>query len=419
MTEIDCDVLIIGGGVAGLACANLLRSLTSDHLRIGVVEAHPPKPLSADAEADLRVFAIAPGPRSILERAGAWSRLPPGRAGAYERMRIWSAGGTPHGSGSIGFDAADQGLPELGHIVEHDWLRTGLWNRWREVCSPAQASAARITNQLPVALDVQPDAMVVHFEDGTTIATRLLVGADGADSWVREQLRVPSTGRDYRQSAIVAHVSSERNHERTAWQRFLSTGPVALLPLADGRSSIVWSCFEAEAQTLMALSDADFGTRLSAATGHVLGELKLTTRRIAFPLAARHTHRYTGARFALIGDAAHRIHPLAGQGINQGLLDAAALADILAAHLQAGSLADPGDALVLRRYERRRKGANLLTMATMEGLHRMFTSDSTILAGMAAAGMGAVDRLPPLKRWLAAQAAGSAATGTWEHHAAL
>jgi 2-octaprenylphenol hydroxylase len=153
---------------------------------------------------------------------------------------------------------------------------------------------------------------------------------------------------------------------------------VALLPLADGRCSIVWSCFEAEARELAALSDDEFGARLSAATGNVLGKLRVTTRRMAFSLAARHTRRYTGARFALIGDAAHQIHPLAGQGINLGLLDAATLAHTLASHLLATPLADPGDALVLRRYERARKGDNLLTMAAMEGLHRVFTSDLAI-----------------------------------------
>jgi 2-polyprenyl-6-methoxyphenol hydroxylase-like FAD-dependent oxidoreductase len=181
---------------------------------------------------------------------------------------------------------------------------------------------------------------------------------------------------------------------------------VALLPLADGRSSVVWSTFEAEAQELAALPDEEFSARLTAATGRVLGELRVTTRRLAIPLAARHTHRYTGARFALIGDAAHQIHPLAGQGINLGLLDAAALAETLASHMLGTRRGDPGDALVLRRYERRRKGDNLLTMAAMEGLHRVFTSDSSTLLRLATAGLGAVDRLPLIKRLLAAQATG-------------
>lgn len=407
--DVGCDVLFIGGGIAGLACASLLDTLTRHRFAIGIVETRVPATLDADAEAGLRVLAIAPGARAVLEAAGAWRRLPPARAGAYERMRIFGPGATPHGPGSIGFDAADQGLAELGHIVEHDWLRSALW-----ACRPPL-----LVNSAPRALDPQPDAMRVRLADGSVVRTRLLVGSDGADSWVRGELGIRSTVRDYHQSAIVAHVRSARPHRHTAWQHFRRSGPVALLPMADGRSSIVWSCATAEAGALMELPDAAFDARLGAATAHILGELKLTTRRVTFPLAARHAHRYTGARFALIGDAAHQIHPLAGQGINQGLLDAAVLAGTLAGHLGTGPLADPGDALVLRRYERQRKGANLLTMATMEALHGMFSGKSAVVATMAAAGMGMVDRLPPLKRWLADQAAGTSMSGQRERHEAL
>lgn len=404
---IDCDVLFVGGGIVGLACASLLDRLTQHRYSIGIVETKAPAALAADAEAGLRVLAIAPGARQVLEAAGAWSRLPRERACAYERMRIFGPASSPDGPGSIGFDAAEQGLEALGHIVEHDWLRSALWE-----CRPQL-----LVDRAPVALDPHPDAMHVALADGSIVRTRLLVGSDGGDSWVRGQLGIKSTVRDYRQSAIVAHVRSERPHGRTAWQHFLRSGPVALLPLADGRSSIVWSCFTAEAQELLALPDDAFNARLTIATDRVLGGLALTTRRVAFPLAARHAHRYTGARFALIGDAAHQIHPLAGQGINQGLLDAAALADTIADHLRTGPLADPGDALVLRRYERQRKGANLMTMAAMEGLHAMFTSEAAV-ASLASAGMGLVDRLPLLKRWLADEAAGTATTRRG-HHAAL
>lgn len=405
-THHDYDVLIVGGGVAGLACASLLRQFLRarrETLRIGVLETQAPRPLAASAETGLRVFAIAPAGRAILEACGAWQTLPAGRAAPYDRMRVWQTDSTPFGAGSIGFDAADSGVAALGHIVEHDWLRLGLWNI---LADPGDGSVTLLTDSAPVELRAEPDAMTVQLASGMVLRARLLVGADGADSWVREQLRLQSTGREYGQSALVAHVSSERPHERTAWQCFTRGGPVALLPLADGRSSVVWSCFEAEARELAALPDDEFGARLTAATGRVLGNLCVTTRRLAVPLAARHTHRYTGSRFALIGDAAHQIHPLAGQGINLGLLDAAALAETLASHLLGTRLADPGDALILRRYERRRKGANLLTMATMEGLHRVFTSDSSTLTRLATAGLGAVDRLPLIKRLLAEQAAG-------------
>jgi ubiquinone biosynthesis UbiH/UbiF/VisC/COQ6 family hydroxylase len=378
-----------------------------------VLESQAPRPLAADADTGLRVFAIAPAARAILEACGAWQTLPSGRALPYERMRVWQSDSAAYGPGSIGFDAADSGLPELGHIVEHDWLRECLWNVLAE---GSDGAVTLISDAAPVGLVEQSDAMVVRLASGVELRTRLLVGADGADSWVKEQLRLTTAAHEYGQIALVAHVSSERPHERTAWQCFTKTGPVALLPLADGRCSIVWSCFEAQARELAALPDDEFGARLTAATGGVLGNLRPTTRRLAFPLAARHAHRYTGARFALIGDAAHQIHPLAGQGINLGLLDAAALADTLASHLLGTRLADPGDALVLRRYERARKGDNLLTMAAMEGLHRVFTSDSSALTRLAAAGLGAVDRLPLVKRLLAGQATRSAVIGAWERH---
>lgn len=406
MIQADFDVLVVGGGVTGLVCASLLRKFLGGYrprLRIAVLEAQAPRPLAADADTDLRVVAIAPAARGILQAAGAWQALPPGRMAAFERLRVWQATSTPFGSGSLGFDAADSGVPELGHIVEHDWLRLGLWT---SLADSAAGAVTLLTGSAPVGLRRDAGAIVVLLAGGELLRTRLLVGADGSDSWVREQLQLPSTARDYGQSALVTHVSSDRPHRRTAWQCFTPSGPVALLPLADGRSSVVWSCFAAEARELAALADDEFAARLTVATGKVLGNLRVTARRLCLPLAARHTHRYTGERFALIGDAAHQIHPLAGQGINLGLLDAGALAETLAAHLLATRLADPGDALVLRRYERWRKGENLLTMAAMEGLHRVFTSDFDLLTRLATAGLGVVDRLPLIKRLLAEQATG-------------
>ena len=407
MTAPEFDVLIIGGGVAGLACAELLRQSVGDcrpAIRIGVLESQPPHTPAHDAPTGLRVFAIAPAAREILTTCGAWQHLPPSRAAAYERMRVWQADSAPFGAGSIGFDAADIGLQELGHIVEHDWLRAGLWHGLASRCDDA---VALIAGKVPVALERSPDHIGVRLEDGAVLRTRLLIGADGVDSWVRGQLNLPSTGRAYGQLALVAHVSSERPHQRTAWQCFTRSGPIALLPLTDGRSSIVWSCFEPEARALLALADGEFSSRLTAATNGVLGALQTTTARGAFPLAVRHSHRYTGERFALIGDAAHQIHPLAGQGVNLGLLDAAALAETLATHL-ATRLADPGDAQVLRHYERWRKGANLLSMAAMDGLHRVFTSEWSGITRAATAGLGVVDRVPLLKRLLSGQAAGLA-----------
>jgi len=406
VSRADYDVLIIGGGVAGLACAAVLAARLRGRrapVRIGVVEAKPPRAPVVGAGPGLRVLAIAPAARALLAECGAWACLPDGMAAAYERMRVWASTGTPFGPDSIGFDAAEAGLECLGHIVDHDSLRACLWDR-----VAGDGGIELLTGATPDGLEDAAGARVVRLGDGVRLRTRLLVGADGAESWVRMGLGLGTTGRSYGQLAIIGHVASERPHGGTAWQCFNPGGPAALLPLADGRSSIVWSCPEAEARKLVDVPEDEFAARLGAATCRVLGALTVTTPRLAVPLAVRHTHRYTGARFALVGDAAHQIHPLAGQGINLGLGDVDVLAAVLADHLGSTRFADPGDALVLRRYERARKGANLLTMAAMEGLHRVFTSDLPVLGRMAATGLGIVDRLPAVKRLLTARATGDA-----------
>ena len=234
----DHDVLIVGGGVVGLACACLLRRLLRDRrvpLRIGVLEAQVPKPLAAAADTGLRVFAIAPAGRAILEASGAWQTLPAGRAAPFERMRVWQSGSTPFGAGSIGFDAAESGAAALGYIVEHDWLRLCLWSA---LASPTAVPVVLVTDSPPIAIAMESDAMAVELNDGTRLRARLLVGADGGDSWVRSQLGLKSTDRPYGQSAVVAHVDSERPHERTAWQclRRVVRWRCCRWPMADRQS---------------------------------------------------------------------------------------------------------------------------------------------------------------------------------------
>jgi 2-octaprenylphenol hydroxylase len=399
------DVIVNGGGLVGLAFAlQLQRHLdrVRPDLSIAVLDRQPPAE-EWDAEIGLRVSALAPSSRQILDTCGVWAQVPPERVGVYRRMCVWRGENPADPAQRIAFDAAEQGVAELGYIVENDLLRLLLWRE-----SDRHRGIRLISQVAPSELERHRDTVTVRLTDGQTVQGRLIVGADGAGSWVREQMGVATTDRICCQRAIVVHVSSEKPHKDSAWQRFLPDGPVALLPLADGRSSVVWSVAESRADGLLALTDDAFGRALTQATNDVLGHLRVASERVSFPLAMSHTHQYSGSRFALIGDAAHRVHPLAGQGVNLGLLDAAALAETLASHLKS-TYADAGDPAALRKFERWRKGDNLLTLALMEAVHRLFTSDHVLVPRSAGLGLGIIDRLSPIKRCLAEYAMGRTA----------
>ena len=402
MSTPDFDVLVVGGGLTGIAFATLLQ-LQAPAGRvpsIGIVEAGPAPAAAPPAELALRVVALSPASRAILERCQAWAGLPESRVGPYRRMVVWHHGGEPGGKSSITFDAADEGVAELGYIVESDLVRSALWQR-----AASMPSIELLAGAPPVALETRRDDMTLRLADGRNLSARLVVGADGHASWLRDALGVPVSEHGYGQHAVVAHIASECSHGQTAWQRFMADGPLALLPLPDGRCSIVWSCAESHAQALAAATEAGFNQVLTEASAGVLGGLRVTTRRQSFPLAAGHASQYTGLRFALIGDAAHRVHPLAGQGVNLGFLDAAVLAEVLADH-RAATHADPGDPLALRRFERWRKGANLAALGGMDLLHKVFTSNTAGVSRAAGAGLGLVNSLSPVKHRLAGYAMG-------------
>ena len=388
-------VLISGGGPVGLALAALLDGARPD-LRIWVVEPRE-RPEWRTDHVDLRVYALSRSSQRILERAGAWASVVGRRACPYERMRVWE-GDDPEGAASIGFDCADIGEPDLGHIVEDVLLRDALLARL------AGSSRVRIALGSAVqSVEIRADTAVVTLSDGAVVRASLVVAADGAQSPVRGMLDLPVVTHDYGESAIVAHVGSERPHEHVARQRFLRSGPLALLPLVDGRSSVVWSLPTAEAERLAATPDGEFLAALEDASGGVLGRLGPVSARARFPLQILHALRYCCPRGVLVGDAAHVVHPLAGQGMNLGLTDAACLAAEIEAAVAAGR--DPGDVRVLRRYERRQKANNMNMLLALDALHRLFGLPGAA-APIRTLGLAMTNAAGPAKQWLMRRALG-------------
>ncbi len=394
----DFDVVVVGGGMVGAACAALLGAYEpTSSLRVAMLEPRPAPFPPAGEPLDLRVSALSRASQRLCERTGAWPRVVERGAAAYQRMVVWEEGGSPGGPGSIRFDAADLGEPDLGHIVENRAVQAALTER---------AVAHGVTLMRTGVASLQPgeEAMTLATSDDRRLSAALVVAADGGDSAIRRLAGIDTRGWDYGQHAVVAHLAAERSHEATAWQRFLATGPLALLPLADGRVSLVWSTTPERAAELVALDDEAFGAAVTDASAGVLGSLRPTTQRASFPLRLLHAVAYTQPRLALVGDAAHGVHPLAGQGVNLGLMDCAALAEVIGDSLGQG--ADPGDRGALRRYERWRKAENVPAMALMDGLKRLFSNDDPVLSWARRTGLGLVDRAAPLKRGLIERAMG-------------
>jgi 2-octaprenylphenol hydroxylase len=393
------SIVVVGAGPVGLATANLLaRSRMSEQLDIVMIDAGV-APAWDEREVDLRVYALSRASEWILRKAGAWQDVERRRISPYTRMRVWE-GESFAGAASLEFDSADLGEPNLGFIAEDSLLRDAL----RVALSPLDNVEVR--NDATVeTLTPRADRIELGLSTGQSLTASLVIAADGARSKLRELASLRVLSRDYEQRAIVTHVRSERPHARTAWQRFLPGGPLAFLPLADGRSSVVWSLPSDEAQRLAHAAEDVFAAELQHSSGSVLGELTMTAPRAALPLRAQHAMRYCAARMALVGDAAHAVHPLAGQGANLGLRDAAAIADAVGRAVELGQ--DPGDQRVLQRYERDRKGDNLSMLLALDAIDRLFRLPGTY-APLRRAGLGLVDRLPFVKRELMSRALGTA-----------
>ena len=306
-------------------------------------------------------------------------------------MRVWEQGGTDE----LAFDALDSGLTELGHIIENRLIVDALWQRLDEV---EVLCPARI-NQL----SLQDDAAVVTLDDGRGVTAKLVVAADGGNSATREMAGIGCFGWSYHQRGIVANVQTEQSHEATAWQCFLPTGPVAFLPLQDGRCSIVWSATDALAEELLALDEHGFNERLTAGLEGRLGKVLSSGPRAAFPLRLQQAEAYVQPRLALVGDAAHVVHPLAGQGVNLGFGDAAYLINVLKQTRADGR--DIGEYKRLRRYERPRKAEDALMATATDGLNRLYGSDNPLLQLGRRQGSRFINLLKPLKSALIQQAA--------------
>ncbi|MDX1633320.1 MAG: UbiH/UbiF/VisC/COQ6 family ubiquinone biosynthesis hydroxylase [Marinobacter sp.] len=402
--ELTCDILVVGGGLIGTALALglehqgwdviLVESATADELT------RVPPPAQVPDDFEPRVSALSLASQSLLGDLGAWP-LDGGRVCDYQRMVVWDGEGT----GRIEFDAADLQVSALGAIVENRLVISALMQR-------VQASKLRLLDGATVTgWWEQPDGgRGIELSDGRRIQAALTVAADGARSKLRQWAGVPSREWDYQQQAIVCTVQTAQSHRHTAWQRFATTGPLAFLPLAgeDPQAghfcSIVWSQDTAEARRLMALPDDDFRQALGEAIEQQLGPVEAVSRRHAFPLRQCHAKQYSRPGLVLVGDAAHAIHPLAGQGANLGYSDVRVLLEELARARDSGLA--PDDHLTLARYERRRKGENLAMMAAMEGFKTLFAQEALPLRWLRNTGMRWLDGAAPLKNRLAAQAMG-------------
>ena len=397
------DIIVVGAGLAGAAFA---LAMADQSLDIVLLDAQPERqgwpPLDETVmDYDARVSALTEASRSFLHRLGAWSAVAERRVCAYQEMTVWDAEGT----GEIHFCADEVGELALGHIAENRLVTAALHNRLRE-------SRVRLLFNSPVAAwERSGDQGQLQLSDGRLLQAPLIVAADGANSLLRDWGSFQTREWDYQHHAIVCTVETEKPHRATAWQRFLPEGPLAFLPLSDSDglqcfSSIVWSAKPEFADALMAMDDEAFCLALAQHFEGRLGRINAASRRVRFPLRQRHAQRYYQQGIVLIGDAAHTIHPLAGQGINLGFADAQVLAEECQRALARGL--PLSDELLLSRYQRRRKGENLAMMAAMEGFQNLFASQALPLRLLRNAGMSWLNRAVPIKRQIVARAMGLA-----------
>jgi 2-octaprenylphenol hydroxylase len=402
--QLDFDIVVVGGGMVGTCVAALAASEpTLRDARIALLEPNTPSLPPPNDEVDIRVSAISRASERILTRADAWHRLPAQHLSAYERMTVWDAATTADSASALHFSAAETGESNLGYIVENRRVQ------WALLESAALRQRVTLLSATVNALEFADDAVTVTMSDERKLRSRLAIAADGAQSPCRKLAGIETSGWAYEQAAVVTHVRTSKSHLATAWQRFTPHGPVAFLPLSDGRSSIVWTNPSAEADRLVQLDAAAFARELEAASDRVLGDIEVTAPRARFPLQLQSARDYSRPRFVLVGDAAHAVHPLAGQGVNLGFMDAACLIETFAAARTKGASLDAlSESKMLRRYERWRKSENLLALGLIDGINKLFSNDSALLGAVRRAGFAAIERVPQAKRFLILRALGLA-----------
>lgn len=391
----SADIIIIGGGMVGLALAAQLRDCDC---KIKIIEKQPPQ--VEEKTISTRVSAINLTSQTLLTDVGAWQKIPPERLSPYQQMKIWEKDSFGH----IQFDNQDPtiaqlGLNQLGFIVENSQIQFALW----QIVS--QLPNVEILASQPTGLGISETGVFLTLENGEMLSGKLVVGADGANSWVRQQANIPLISQDYQHTALVCNVKTAEPHHQTARQIFDKDSILAFLPLADEHHcSIVWSLPPETAQIHLSSDETTFNKALTIAFDNQLGLCEVQSPRAIYPLVARYARDFAQPRIALVGDAAHTIHPLAGLGVNLGFADTIELATQLKQLIEAGQ--DIGEYRHLRQYERRRKVEAIKILGAMEGLKQLFSGGNPLKKLVRGVGLSLTNQNAYLKKWLIQQAAG-------------
>ena len=393
------DIVIVGGGMAGCALACALANIDC---QIAIVENQAPQPFSIESFFDARVVALSMASRQFLAQLGVWDTIASQRIAAFDRMQVWDAEGTAH----IHFDAADVQQPALGYIVENNLLVSALRQRLQQQKNVQWFCPDAVVNLRDTSTE---DCAVLTLNSDAEIQGKLIVAADGALSLVRQLADINTVEWDYGHSALVATVRTEKPHGGMARQRFMTEGPLAFLPLQENDGgehwcSVVWSMPPTSAEILLAQTEQDFAVQLARAFEYMLGDILEVRGRFVFPLRQRHAQAYQRRHVVLIGDAAHTIHPLAGQGVNLGFMDVRVLAEEI--HRAMEKKLSPADSNVLKRYQRRRRGANLTMTATMEVFKQLFAQRALPVRWLRNTGMSGINGMPVLKKHIMRHAMG-------------